>query len=202
MSSSRTKASEGGGGGGAGGATLVDVTMPQMGVSVAEGTVVAWRFEVGDRVQADETICEITTDKIDTEVPSPASGVLAEILVPVETTVEVGTPLARIALSAGSEAATAESGNGDGASEAGVVAPEPGLAPGPGPEASDDSVTPSTPLHLLRSLAPPPPPLPSASPPPPPMHLIPVCRGVATAPQRQRGRLRGAGGDTPPLSSG
>jgi pyruvate/2-oxoglutarate dehydrogenase complex dihydrolipoamide acyltransferase (E2) component len=85
-------------------ATLVDVTMPQMGVSVAEGTVIAWRFEVGDRVQADETICDISTDKIDTEVPSPASGVLAEILVPVDTTVDVGTPLARIAVSVGGAA--------------------------------------------------------------------------------------------------
>ena len=76
---------------------LVDVTMPQMGVSVAEGTIVAWRVEVGDRIEADATIAEISTDKIDTEVPSPASGVVAEILVPVESTVEVGTVLARIA---------------------------------------------------------------------------------------------------------
>jgi pyruvate/2-oxoglutarate dehydrogenase complex dihydrolipoamide acyltransferase (E2) component len=79
---------------------LVDVTMPQMGVSVAEGTVVAWRVEVGDRIEADQTIAEITTDKIDTEVPAPASGVVAEILVPVESTVEVGTVLARIATGA------------------------------------------------------------------------------------------------------
>ena len=77
--------------------TLVDVTMPQMGVSVAEGTVVAWRVEVGDPIEADQTICDISTDKIDTEVPSPASGVVAEILVPVEETVTVGTVLARIA---------------------------------------------------------------------------------------------------------
>src|SRR5438270_3387779 len=70
--------------------------MPQMGVSVAEGTVVAWRVEVGDRIEADETICEISTDKIDTEVPAPASGVVAEIIVPVDTTVAVGTVLARI----------------------------------------------------------------------------------------------------------
>jgi pyruvate/2-oxoglutarate dehydrogenase complex dihydrolipoamide acyltransferase (E2) component len=75
---------------------LIDVTMPQMGVSVAEGTVVAWRVEVGDRIAADETICEISTDKIDTEVPAPATGVVAEILVPVEETVTVGTVLARI----------------------------------------------------------------------------------------------------------
>ncbi len=76
---------------------LVDVTMPQMGVSVAEGTVIAWRAEVGDRIAADQTICEISTDKIDTEVPAPVSGVVAEILVAVEQTVEVGTVLARIA---------------------------------------------------------------------------------------------------------
>jgi len=136
-------------GGGAPGGSLIDVTMPQMGVSVAEGTVVAWRFEIGDRVQADETICEISTDKIDTEVPSPASGILAEILVPVDTTVDVGTPLARIAISAGSEAATAqtESGGGNGAAEAGVVAPEPGVAPGPAPTPEDDRVAESVELN-------------------------------------------------------
>jgi pyruvate/2-oxoglutarate dehydrogenase complex dihydrolipoamide acyltransferase (E2) component len=71
--------------------------MPQMGVSVAEGTVVSWRVEVGDRIAAEETICEVSTDKIDTELPAPVSGVVAEILVPLETTVSVGTVLARIA---------------------------------------------------------------------------------------------------------
>ncbi|MDQ6821599.1 MAG: 2-oxo acid dehydrogenase subunit E2 [Actinomycetota bacterium] len=89
MSSSSTSAP--------GQAVLIDVTMPQMGVSVVEGTVVAWRVEVGDRIEADQTICEISTDKIDTEVPSPATGVVAEIVVPVETTVSVGEVLARIA---------------------------------------------------------------------------------------------------------
>src|SRR5436305_5017747 len=74
--------------------------MPQMGVSVAEGTVVAWRVSEGDSIAADETICEISTDKIDTEVPAPVSGVVTEILVPVETTVSVGTVLARIATGA------------------------------------------------------------------------------------------------------
>ncbi len=78
--------------------TLVDVTMPQMGVSVAEGTVVAWRVAVGDRIEAEQTICEISTDKIDTEVPAPVGGVVAEILVAVEETVEVGVVLARVAV--------------------------------------------------------------------------------------------------------
>jgi pyruvate/2-oxoglutarate dehydrogenase complex dihydrolipoamide acyltransferase (E2) component len=77
--------------------TLVDVTMPQMGVSVAEGTIVAWRVEVGERVAAEQTMCEISTDKIDTEVPAPVGGVVAEIVVGVEETVEVGVVLARIA---------------------------------------------------------------------------------------------------------
>ena len=80
---------------------LVDVTMPQMGVSVAEGTVVAWRVEPGDRIEAEATICEISTDKIDTEVPAPATGVVTEILVPIGETVEVGTVMARIATGAG-----------------------------------------------------------------------------------------------------
>jgi pyruvate/2-oxoglutarate dehydrogenase complex dihydrolipoamide acyltransferase (E2) component len=83
------------------GAGLVDVTMPQMGVSVAEGTIIAWRVEVGDRIAADETICEISTDKIDTELPAPVTGVVAEIVVAVDETVTVGTVLARIASGAG-----------------------------------------------------------------------------------------------------
>ncbi|MDP1848227.1 MAG: dihydrolipoamide acetyltransferase family protein [Solirubrobacteraceae bacterium] len=74
--------------------------MPQMGVSVAEGTVVEWRKQPGDWVQADETICEISTDKIDTEVPAPAGGRLVEVLVAVGTTVDVGVTLARIATDA------------------------------------------------------------------------------------------------------
>jgi 2-oxoglutarate dehydrogenase E2 component (dihydrolipoamide succinyltransferase) len=76
----------------------VDVTMPQMGVSVAEGTIVAWHKRVGDPVVADETLAEVTTDKIDTEIPAPATGRLAEILVGPGVTVDIGTPLARIAI--------------------------------------------------------------------------------------------------------
>jgi pyruvate/2-oxoglutarate dehydrogenase complex dihydrolipoamide acyltransferase (E2) component len=78
----------------------VDVTMPQMGVSAAEGTVVAWAKEVGDWVEADEAICEISTDKIDSDVPAPASGRVSEILVQVDESVAVGVVLARIATDA------------------------------------------------------------------------------------------------------
>src|SRR4051794_39270128 len=70
--------------------------MPQMGVSVSEGTITKWNKQVGETVEADETLLEISTDKVDTEVPSPASGVVTEILVPEGETVEVGTVLARI----------------------------------------------------------------------------------------------------------
>jgi pyruvate/2-oxoglutarate dehydrogenase complex dihydrolipoamide acyltransferase (E2) component len=104
---------------------LVDVTMPQMGVSVAEGTVVAWRVEIGDRIEADQTIAEISTDKIDTEVPSPASGVVAEILVPVESTVEVGTVMARIATGASQP----QSLDGESAGPAPTETPSPSPAP-------------------------------------------------------------------------
>jgi len=76
--------------------TAVDVVMPQMGVSVSEGTITKWNKQVGDTIEADETLLEISTDKVDTEVPSPASGVVTEIIVPEGETVEVGTVLARI----------------------------------------------------------------------------------------------------------
>lgn len=95
MISSRTE--NGGGAGTTAGSALADVTMPQMGVSVAEGTVVEWKHAVGDPIVAEEAICDISSDKIDSEVPAPVSGVLAEILVQAGETVDVGTVLARIA---------------------------------------------------------------------------------------------------------
>jgi len=85
--------------------TAVEVVMPQMGVSVSEGTVTKWNKQVGDRIESDETLLEISTDKVDTEVPSPATGIVTEILVSEGETVEVGTVLARI----GGEGAAAAS---------------------------------------------------------------------------------------------
>jgi 2-oxoglutarate dehydrogenase complex dihydrolipoamide succinyltransferase (E2) component len=75
---------------------LVQVAMPQMGVSVAEGTILEWRKRPGDWVEADEPVCDVTTDKIDVEIPSPATGRLERILVEPGETVAVGTPLAEI----------------------------------------------------------------------------------------------------------
>ena len=72
------------------------VTMPALGESVTEGTVTTWLKQVGDTVELDEPIVEVSTDKVDSEVPSPVAGVLLEILVPEDETVEVGTAIARI----------------------------------------------------------------------------------------------------------
>ena len=76
--------------------TTVEVVMPQMGVSVAEGTIVEWTKRTGDWVERDETVCLVTTDKIDVEIPSPAAGRLSRILVEPGDTVDVGTPLAEL----------------------------------------------------------------------------------------------------------
>ncbi|MCL1592876.1 MAG: 2-oxo acid dehydrogenase subunit E2 [Actinomycetia bacterium] len=70
------------------------ITMPQLGETVTEGTILAWVKQIGEYVAEDDILVELSTDKVDTEIPSPASGVLVEILVPAGTTVEVGTPLA------------------------------------------------------------------------------------------------------------
>jgi pyruvate dehydrogenase E2 component (dihydrolipoyllysine-residue acetyltransferase) len=77
--------------------TLVDVVMPQMGVSVSEGTITKWAKAEGETIEADETLLEISTDKVDTEVPSPATGVVAQILAQEGETVPVGTKIAMIA---------------------------------------------------------------------------------------------------------
>jgi 2-oxoglutarate dehydrogenase E2 component (dihydrolipoamide succinyltransferase) len=73
-----------------GGGERVEVQMPKMGESVMEGTVIEWAKSVGDKVEEDETLLEISTDKVDTEVPSPQAGTLAEILVEEGETIEVG----------------------------------------------------------------------------------------------------------------
>ncbi|MCX6415610.1 MAG: 2-oxoglutarate dehydrogenase, E2 component, dihydrolipoamide succinyltransferase, partial [Actinobacteria bacterium] len=112
----------------------VDITLPALGESVTEGTVTRWLKQVGDTVAADEPILEISTDKVDTEIPAPASGTLASIDVAEDSTVAVGTVLGRIATGASAPAA--------------VPAPAaPAAAPAPA-DNSDAYVTP-----LVRRLA-------------------------------------------------
>jgi 2-oxoglutarate dehydrogenase E2 component (dihydrolipoamide succinyltransferase) len=83
--------------------TLVDVVMPQMGVSVSEGTITRWAKNVGETIEADETIVEISTDKVDTEVPAPATGVVKELLAGEGETVPVNTRIAVIDTGGGGE---------------------------------------------------------------------------------------------------
>src|SRR6266498_1632247 len=75
----------------------VSVTMPRLGESVTEGTVTRWLKQEGERVEADEPLLEVSTDKVDTEIPSPAAGVLARIVVGEDETADVGSELAVIA---------------------------------------------------------------------------------------------------------
>jgi pyruvate dehydrogenase E2 component (dihydrolipoamide acetyltransferase) len=126
--------------------TAVDVVMPQMGVSVSEGTITKWSKSVGDTIEADETLLEISTDKVDTEVPSPASGVVAEILVQEGETVEVGTVLARIGGGSAAAAAPAplEPATQPAAEEAEAAATEGRAAPAE-PEAAPAPAAPAPP---------------------------------------------------------
>lgn len=104
----------------------VEVVMPQMGESVMEGTVIEWSKSVGDTIEVDETLLEIATDKVDSEVPSPEAGVLVEILVEEGDTIEVGKPIAIIETDA--SAAEPVSAPAPTAQEAPVVE-EPAPAP-------------------------------------------------------------------------
>jgi pyruvate dehydrogenase E2 component (dihydrolipoamide acetyltransferase) len=113
--------------------TAVDVVMPQMGVSVSEGTITRWLKQEGEHVEADEALLEISTDKVDTEVPSPASGTLTQIFVQEGETVDVGTKLAQIGGAAAGGAA-------------GAPAPEPQSEAPPEPatqEAAQEAGAPS-----------------------------------------------------------
>lgn len=88
----------------AGAKRTVEIAMPQMGISVAEGTIVEWRVRPGDRVEADEPVCDVSTDKVDVEIPAPASGTIARIVVEPGETVEIGTLLAEIEVGGGGPA--------------------------------------------------------------------------------------------------
>ena len=113
-----------------------DVELPQLGESVTEGTITAWLVEVGDTVEADQPLFELSSDKIDTEVPSPSAGTVTEILVQVDETVEVGTVVARIGDA--EEAGGAGSG-GDSAPAEAEAQPEPEPEPEPEPVAEGDA---------------------------------------------------------------
>ena len=121
---------------------MADVTLPQLGETVTEGTITQWFKQVGDVVAADEPLFEVSTDKVDTEVPSPVAGVLSEIRVAEGDTVEVGVVVAVVGDTAAAPAAE-------------PAAPAPAAEPAPAPEPEPAPA--------------PPPPAPPAAPAPAPL---------------------------------
>ena len=130
----------------------IDVVMPQMGESIAEGTMSRWLKKVGDAVKRDEPIFEISTDKVDAEIPSPTSGVLAEVLVTEGQTVPVQTVVARIETEAGAVAAVP------------AAAPAPAVAAGGPPPKTESTTKSPPPSHQTTAVTAAPTPPPAARP--------------------------------------
>jgi pyruvate dehydrogenase E2 component (dihydrolipoamide acetyltransferase) len=139
---------------------MSEVTMPQLGETVTEGTITKWFKQVGDQVAEDEVLFEVSTDKVDSEVPSPAAGVLTEIKVPEGETVDVGTVLAVLG-EAGDAPAPAE----DEAAPEAPVAEEP---PAEDPAAEEPAPTGAASSAPAAEAAAPPAEAPAAPTPPPP----------------------------------
>ena len=136
---------------------MADVTLPQLGETVTEGTITQWFKQVGDTVSADEPLFEVSTDKVDTEVPSPVAGVVQEIRVPEGDTVEVGVVVAVIGSDAGAATPAA-------APAAPAPAPAEQAPPPPPPPAAEQPTAAPAP----EPAAPAPAPAPAAAPAPAP----------------------------------
>ena len=130
-----------------------DVIMPQMGESIAEGTITRWLAKVGDKVERDQPLFEISTDKVDAEIPSPADGVLLEISHGEGDTVEVNQVVARIGEAGEAPAAEAAAAQPPVAAEPATAEPEPAPAPdGDGaPEPAADAASEQAPRAGARS---------------------------------------------------
>ena len=150
---------------------MADVVLPQLGETVTEGTIIRWIKQVGDEVRRDEPLFEISTDKVDSEVPSPAAGVLTEVVVPEGETVEVGTLLAVISDSAAVPATA-------------VPAPETEPEPDPAPVA-EAAPAPTAPPAPPPAAAPGPPEVPPPAPvvEPPAPEVPPPDVGERTQPR-------------------
>jgi len=148
---------------------MTDVIMPQMGESIAEGTVTKWMKKVGDTVERDEPLFEISTDKVDAEIPAPAAGVLSEIRVPPGTTVAINTVVGII--SAAGEAAVAPAAAAPAPAPAAPAPAAPvAAAPAavaPPPPVAAAPATPATPAPPAPAPAPAPTPAPVAAAAPP-----------------------------------
>ncbi|MEM9035837.1 MAG: dihydrolipoamide acetyltransferase family protein [Actinomycetota bacterium] len=150
---------------------MADIQMPQLGETVTEGTITRWFKQVGDRVEIDEMLFEVSTDKVDSEVPSPAAGFITEIVAPEGETVDVGEVIARVADAPG----------GDAGAPAAEPAPAPAPAPAPEP-APAPAAAPPPPPPPAPAPAPEPAPAPAPAPPPAPEPAVaPAASGVSPA---------------------
>jgi 2-oxoglutarate dehydrogenase E2 component (dihydrolipoamide succinyltransferase) len=134
---------------------LADITMPQLGETVTEGTVTRWLKQVGEPVAEDEVLFEVSTDKVDSEVPSPVAGVLSEILVPEGDTVDVGTRLAVISSDASAVAAPAAPETPPPAAEVPPAADDATPAPDLQPEPEPVRQLPPEPVAVAAAATPP-----------------------------------------------
>src|SRR3982751_4402180 len=135
---------------------MTDVVMPQMGESIVEGTLTKWLKKPGERIERDEPLFEISTDKVDTEIPSPAAGTLSEILVQEGNTVGINTVVARIEEGGAAAAKPAESKPAAAPPAAPPAAPTPPQAAPPAApapvEAEAPKVEPAEPAGPLSPL--------------------------------------------------
>jgi len=145
-----------------------DIIMPQMGESIAEGTITKWLKKVGDPVKRDEPIFEISTDKVDAEIPSPVAGTLVEIKVAEGQTVPINTVVGSIG-----EAGEAVAPGAAGEKPAAAVPPPAAAAPAPGPPASAPPQASAPPTPPPPSSPPPSPAVPAAPEPPRPQAATP-----------------------------
>ncbi|WSB59387.1 2-oxo acid dehydrogenase subunit E2 [Streptomyces anthocyanicus] len=171
----------------------VSVTLPALGESVTEGTVTRWLKQVGDRVEADEPLLEVSTDKVDTEIPSPAAGVLLEILAAEDETVEVGAGLGIIGAPDTASAAPAAPAAPAPAVSAPAPTPEPAPAPTPEPAPAPaptpaPAPAPAEPFVPPAASAVPAPPAPAPAPTTP---QAPAPAPVRAAPAEDASSLRG-----------
>ncbi|MFF7156982.1 2-oxoglutarate dehydrogenase, E2 component, dihydrolipoamide succinyltransferase [Streptomyces sp. NPDC008139] len=155
---------------GGGGASGTDVVLPALGESVTEGTVTRWLKAVGESVEADEPLLEVSTDKVDTEIPSPVAGTLLEILVQEDETAEVGAKLAVVG-AAGAAPAAAPA----------PAAPAPAEAPTPAPAPAAPAPAPAAPAPAPAAPAPAPAPV-AAAPAPAPAAPAPAPAPAPVAP--------------------
>ncbi|MFG3554989.1 2-oxoglutarate dehydrogenase, E2 component, dihydrolipoamide succinyltransferase [Micromonospora sp. NPDC047557] len=129
----------------------VSVTMPRLGESVTEGTVTRWLKQEGDTVEVDEPLLEVSTDKVDTEIPSPAAGVLSRIVVGEDETAEVGSELAVIAGEGESTGGGEAAGQEQAPAESAEPAAEPAAAEGTADEVTQDETPAETPAPAAAS---------------------------------------------------